>query len=34
MLKNEGDLVEKEKKKLEEVYKVSPKLGEIHKLKE
>jgi transposase len=34
LLKNEGDLVEKEKKKLEEVYKVSPKLGEMHKLKE
>lgn len=34
LLKNEGDLVEKERKKLEEVYKVSPKLGEMHKLKE
>lgn len=34
LLKNEKDLVEKEKKKLEEVSKVSPKLGEMHKLKE
>lgn len=34
LLKNEGDLVEKERKKLEEVYKVSPKLGKMHKLKE
>jgi transposase len=34
LLKNEGDLVEKERKKLEEVYKVSPKIGEMHKLKE
>jgi transposase len=34
LLKNEGDLVEKERKKLEEVYKVSPKLAEMHKLKE
>jgi transposase len=34
LLKNEEDLVEKEKKKLEEVSKVSPKLGEMHKLKE
>jgi transposase len=34
LLKNEEDLVEKERKKLEEVYKVSPKLGEMHKLKE
>jgi transposase len=34
LLKNEIDLVEKERKKLEEVYNVSPKLGEMHKLKE
>jgi transposase len=34
LLKNKGDLVEKEQKKLEEVSKVSPKLGEMHKLKE
>jgi transposase len=34
LLKNEGDLVEKERKKLEEVYKVSPKIGEMHQLKE
>jgi transposase len=34
LLKNEEDLVEKERKKLAEVYKVSLKLGEMHKLKE
>jgi transposase len=34
LLKNEEDLVEKEQKKLKEVSKVSPKLGEMHKLKE
>jgi transposase len=34
LLKNKEDLVEKEKKKLEEVSNVSTKLGEMHKLKE
>jgi len=34
LLKNEKDLVEKEQKKLEEVFKVSPKLAEMHMLKE
>ena len=34
LLKNEIDLVEKERKKLAEVYKVSQKLEEMHKLKE
>ena len=34
LLKNEKDLVEKEKKKLEEVSKVSSLLGEMYKLKE
>jgi transposase len=33
LLKNEEDLIEKEQKKLEEVSKVSPKLGEMHRLK-
>jgi transposase len=34
LLKNKIDLIEKERKKLEEVYKVSQKLEEMHKLKE
>jgi transposase len=33
-LKNEKDLVDKERKKLEEVFKVSPELAEMHALKE